>query len=118
MKYLFLCYPRWTTCSKARKWLEENNVWYEERNIKDNNPTEEELKEWIERSGYSIKKFFNTSGQIYRELALKDRLDSMSDDEKVKILASNGMLVKRPILVGEDIVLVGFKEEEWKQILL
>lgn len=118
MKYLFLCYPRWTTCSKARKWLEENNVWYEERNIKDNNPTEEELKEWIERSSYSIKKFFNTSGQIYRELALKDRLDSMSDDEKVKILASNGMLVKRPILVGEDIVLVGFKEEEWKQILL
>lgn len=118
MKYLFLCYPRWTTCSKARKWLEENNVWYEERNIKDNNPTEEELKEWIERSSYPIKKFFNTSGQVYRELALKDRLDSMSDDEKVKILASNGMLVKRPILVGEDIVLVGFKEEEWKQILL
>lgn len=117
MKYLFLCYPRWTTCSKARKWLEENNVWYEERNIKDNNPTEEELKEWIERSSYPIKKFFNTSGQVYRELALKDRLDSMSDDEKVKILASNGMLVKRPILVGEDIVLVGFKEEEWKQIL-
>lgn len=117
MKYLFLCYPRWTTCSKARKWLDEHNIEYEERNIKDNNPTEGELKQWIERSSYPIKRFFNTSGKIYRELGLKDKLDTMADDEKIKALASDGMLVKRPLLVGEDNVLVGFKEGEWEEIL-
>lgn len=117
MKYLFLCYPRCTTCSKARKWLDENNVEYEERNIKDNKPTEVELKEWIEKGIYPIKRYFNTSGQVYRGLGLKDKLDTMEDDEKIKILASDGMLVKRPILIGEDTVLVGFKEEEWEKIL-
>lgn len=117
MKYLFLCYPRWTTCSKARKWLDENNIEYEERNIKDNNPKEDELKQWISKSNYPIKRFFNTSGKIYRELGLKDKLDTMDDDEKIKTLATDGMLVKRPILIGEDGVLVGFKEEEWKTIL-
>lgn len=117
MKYLFLCYPRWTTCGKARKWLEEKGVEFEERNIKEDNPTEVELKEWISKSDYPIKKFFNTSGLIYRELGLKDKLSSMSDDEKIKLLATDGMLVKRPIIVGGDVVLVGFKEEEWEEKL-
>lgn len=115
MKNLFLCYPRWTTCAKARKWLDENDIEYEERNIKENNPTEVELRDWISKGDYLIKRFFNTSGNIYKELGLKDKLVDMSDDEKFEILSTDGMLVKRPIFVGEDIVLVGFKEEEWKR---
>lgn len=118
MKYLFVCYPKWTTCRKARKWLEENNILYEERDIKEDNPTEVELKEWILKSDYPIKKFFNTSGKIYRELGLKDKLANMSEDEKVKILSTDGMLVKRPIIVGSEKVLVGFKEEDWQENLL
>ena len=114
---VFLCYPKCTTCKKARKWLEENGLPFEERHIKDMNPTIEELKEWHKKSGLPLKKFFNTSGQLYRELKLKDRLPEMSEDEQYKLLASDGMLVKRPILIGDDFVLVGFKESDWKAVL-
>ena len=117
MKALFNCYAKCSTCKKAKKWLDENNIKYEERDIKGYNPTADELKEWIVRSNYPIKRFFNTSGIIYRELGLKDKLDNMTDDEKILLLATDGMLVKRPILVQNDIVLVGFKEEEWNKIL-
>jgi arsenate reductase len=117
MKYLFLCYPRCTTCTKARKWLEEKDVEFEERNIKEDNPTEDELREWIKRSNYPIKRFFNTSGNIYKQLGLKDKLVDMCDEEKIKLLATDGMLVKRPIVVGGEVVLVGFKEDEWKKVL-
>ena len=118
MKYLFLCYPRWTTCRKAKAWLDEKKIEYEERNIKEENPTEEELSEWIKKSPYPIKKFFNTSGKAYRELNIKERIKTMSEEELIKILSTDGMLVKRPILVGEDRVLVAFKEEEWEKELL
>lgn len=117
MKALFNCYAKCSTCKKAKKWLDENNIKYEERDIKGDNPTADELKEWIVRSNYPIKRFFNTSGIIYRELGLKDKLDNMTDDEKIFLLATDGMLVRRPILVQNDIVLVGFKEEEWNKIL-
>ena len=117
MKALFNCYAKCSTCMKAKKWLDENNIKYEERDIKGDNPTADELKEWIGRSNYPIKRFFNTSGIIYRELGLKDKLDNMADDEKILLLATDGMLVKRPIIVQNDIVLVGFKEEEWNKIL-
>lgn len=117
MKALFNCYAKCSTCKKAKKWLDENNIKYEERDIKGDNPTADELKEWIVRSNYPIKRFFNTSGIIYRELGLKDKLDNMTDDEKILLLATDGMLVRRPILVQNDIVLVGFKEEEWNKIL-
>jgi arsenate reductase len=117
MKYLFICYSKCSTCKKAKKWLDNNNIQYEERPIKDNNPTADELREWIVKSGYPIKKFFNTSGNLYKELGLKDKLQNMSEDEKIMLLATDGMLVKRPILVGEDLVFAGFKEEEWNRIL-
>lgn len=117
MKALFNCYAKCSTCKKAKKWLEENNIKYEERDIKGDNPTVDELKEWIGRSNYPIKRFFNTSGIAYRELGLKDKLNNMTDDEKVLLLATDGMLVKRPILILDDIVLVGFKEEEWNKVL-
>jgi arsenate reductase len=113
MQYLFLEYPKCTTCKKAKKWLDEHQVSYEARHIVEQNPTAEELKEWVNRSGYPIKKFFNTSGMLYRELELSKKLPEMSDEEKYEILSSNGMLVKRPLVVGEDFVLVGFKEKEW-----
>ena len=113
MNRIFLQYPKCTTCKKAKKFLEVNNVTFEDRHIVENNPTEEELKEWIERSGLEIKKFFNTSGLKYKELGLKDKLASMSDEEKIKLLASDGMLVKRPLVVEDGRVLVGFKEKEW-----
>lgn len=113
MKYLFLCYPRWTTCKKAKDWLEKNNIQYEERNIKDNNPNETELTEWISKSNYPIRRFFNTSGTLYRELNVKEKLETMTEKELIKLLASDGMLVKRPILVGNGTVLVAFKEDEW-----
>jgi len=102
---------------KAKKWLTENNVDFEERNIKENNPTIEELKEWRQKSSLPLKKFFNTSGQKYKELKLKDKLLTMSEDEQYSLLASDGMLVKRPILIGDDFVLVGFKETDWKAAL-
>lgn len=111
---LFLCYPKCSTCQKAKKWLEEQNINYAERNIAENNPSYEELKEWHARSGLPLKRFFNTSGRLYKEMKLKDKLPTMSEDEQLKLLATNGMLVKRPILIDEDTVLVGFKEAEWR----
>lgn len=117
MKYQFICYSKCSTCAKAKKWLEENNIEFEERSITENSPTKEELREWILKSGHMIKKFFNTSGKMYRDLNLKDGLKIMTGEEQVNLLAKDPMLIKRPILVGEDIILVGFKEEEWKKIL-
>lgn len=111
---LFLCYPKCSTCQKAKKWLEEQNINYMERNIAENNPSYEELKEWHARSGLPLKRFFNTSGLLYKEMKLRDKLPTMSEEEQLKLLASNGMLVKRPILIDEDTVLVGFKEAEWR----
>ena len=113
---LFLCYPRCSTCQKAKKWLDEQGKKYTERHIVENNPTYEELKQWYEMSGLPLKKFFNTSGLKYKELQLKDKLPTMSEDEMLKLLATDGMLVKRPLLVVDDKILVGFKESQWEQI--
>jgi arsenate reductase len=110
---LFICYPKCSTCKKAKKWLDEHNVNYTERHIGEANPTYDELKEWYSMSGLSLKKFFNTSGQLYKEMQLKDKLPAMSEEEQLQLLAANGMLVKRPLIVKENIVLVGFKEAEW-----
>lgn len=110
----FICYPKCGTCQKAKKWLEENNVQYEYRDIKLDNPSLDELKLWYAASGLPLKKFFNTSGQLYKSMELKNKLPEMSDEEMLKLLSSDGMLVKRPILVGEDFVLVGFKEADWE----
>ena len=114
---LFLCYPKCTTCQKAKKWLEEQKIEYTERHIAENNPTYEELKEWHEKSGLPLKKFFNTSGLLYKEMQLKDKLVTMSEEEMLKLLATNGMLVKRPLMVNGEDVLVGFKEAEWSEKL-
>ncbi|MBQ1518255.1 MAG: arsenate reductase family protein [Ruminococcus sp.] len=114
----FICYPKCSTCKKARNWLDENNNIYEIRDIKEDNPSYDELKEWYSKSGLPLKRFFNTSGQLYRSLELKDKLDSMSEDEQLKLLASDGMLVKRPLLVTDEKVLVGFKEKEWEQLTI
>lgn len=116
-KMLFLCYPKCSTCQKAKKWLDEHNVEYTERHIAEDNPTYDELKVWYTQSGLLLKKFFNTSGLIYKEMQLKDKLPSMSEDEQLKLLAANGMLVKRPMVISEDKVLVGFKETEWEMLL-
>lgn len=116
MSYLFLEYPRCGTCRKAKKWLTDNNVSFEDRHIIEQNPSVDELKEWIQESGLPIKRFFNTSGVKYREMKLKDKLPTMTEKEQMELLASDGMLVKRPIIVGENKVLVGFKEEEWVQL--
>lgn len=113
----FICYPKCTTCQKAKKWLDANKIDYEIRDIKESNPTYEELSDWHKISGLPLKKFFNTSGLLYKSMSLKDRLPGMSEDEQLKLLATDGMLVKRPILVGDDFVLVGFKEKEWSEIL-
>lgn len=113
----FVCYPKCTTCRKARKWLDENQITYEFRDIKLENPTYEELSRWHQRSGLPLKKFFNTSGLLYKSMGLKDRLPGMSEEEMLKLLATDGMLVKRPLLVGEDFVLVGFKESQWAEKL-
>lgn len=115
--YLFIQYPKCSTCQKARKWLEEKNVEYVSRHIVEENPMARELKKWIEMSGMPIKKFFNTSGMRYKELGLKDKLAEMSTDEQIELLASDGMLVKRPLLVAGNKVIVGFKEEQWEEIL-
>ena len=114
---LLICYPRCTTCKKAQKWLDERGISYTYRDIKEENPSCEELVSWIEMSGKDIRRFFNTSGQLYRSLGLKDRLPAMSDEEKLSLLSSDGMLVKRPLLVGDDFVLVGFREQEWAEKL-
>ena len=110
----FICYPKCTTCQKAKKWLDDNGIAYELRDVKADNPTVEELAAWYAQSGMPLKKFFNTSGLLYKSLDLKSKLPAMTDDEMLKLLATDGMLVKRPLLVGEDFVLVGFKEAEWQ----
>ncbi len=118
MEYLVLCYQKCTTCQKALKWLADNGVSVQVRPIKEEHPTEEELRDWYQRSGLPLKRFFNTSGNVYKELKLKDRLPQMSEEEQLRLLAQDGMLVKRPLLVGEHIVLPGFKEAEWRERLL
>lgn len=114
---LLIYYPKCSTCKKAKKFLEENKVSFEERDIKLQNPNYEELKKWYEKSGYPLKKFFNTSGLLYKEMNLKEKLNNMSEEEKLKLLSTDGMLVKRPLLITEDMVLCGFKENEWKNLL-
>ena len=114
---LFLEYPPCTTCKKAKKWLDDNGISYEDRHIKENNPSYEELKAWYEKSGLPLKKFFNTSGIQYRALELKDKLPGMSEEEQLRLLATDGMLVKRPLAVTETAVLTGFKAEDWEKKL-
>ena len=118
MKIIFIEYPKCSTCQKAKKWLEANKIVFEDRHIVVNNPTKEELQKWIKESGKEIKKWFNTSGLKYKELNLKERVQNMTEAEKIEVLASDGMLVKRPILISDKGVLIGFKEEEWKKLLL
>ena len=115
MKVLFIEYPKCSTCKKAKNWLIENDIEFEDRHILENTPKKEELKKWIKESGKDIKSFFNTSGLKYKEMGLKDKLPNMEEDKKVELLASNGMLIKRPLLITDNSVLIGFKEEEWKE---
>ena len=117
MGVLFLEYPKCSTCQKAKKWLDERGISYEDRHIVEQNPTAEEIKAWREKSGLPLKRFFNTSGLKYKELGLKDRLPQMSEEEQYALLSTDGMLVKRPIVVGDDFVLVGFRPAEWEQHL-
>jgi len=114
---IFICYPKCSTCQKAKKWLDEQDIKYTERHIVDNNPSYEELKEWCNKSGLPLKRFFNTSGLLYKEMQLKDKLPTMNEEEQLKLLATNGMLVKRPLVVNGDMVLIGFKEAEWAEKL-
>ena len=118
MENLFVEYPKCSTCKKAKKWLEENNVEFIDRHIVEDTPSKEELTEWIKLSNLDIKKFFNTSGLIYKSMDLKNKLDRMTFDEKVGLLSSNGMLIKRPLLISDKYVLVGFKQNEWEEKLL
>ena len=118
MNRLFIEYPKCSTCQKAKKWLDEHGIAYEDRHIVENNPTYEELKDWYGRSGLPLKKFFNTSGMLYKEMKLKDKLPTMSEDEQLQLLSTNGMLVKRPVIVNGDMVLTGFKAAEWEEKLL
>ena len=113
----FICYPKCTTCQKAKKWLDDNKIEYELRDIKLDNPTLDELTQWYQKSGLPLKKFFNTSGLLYKSLDLKNKLSTMSEEEMLALLASDGMLVKRPLLIGDSFVLVGFKEAEWDAAL-
>ena len=113
---LFIEYPKCTTCQKAKKWLDSNGIEYTDRHIKENNPTYEELKEWYTISKLPLHKFFNTSGQLYRSLQLKDKLPNMSEDAQLQLLATDGMLVKRPIIVKDDMVLIGFKADSWEKL--
>lgn len=115
---LFIEYSKCTTCKRAKKWLDDNGISYTDRHIKEDNPTVDELKEWHKKSGLPLKRFFNTSGNLYKELQLKDKLPDMSEEEQYELLATDGMLVKRPIVVTEDVVLTGFKENEWAEKLL
>lgn len=114
---LFIEYPKCSTCQKAKKWLIDNGYTFQDRHIVENNPKKDELKLWLDKSGMPLKKFFNTSGMKYRELELKDKLPTMSEDQALELLASDGMLVKRPVLVGEDFVLTGFRVKEWEEKL-
>ncbi len=116
MSVLFLEYPKCSTCKKAKAWLEENGVAFDDRHIVEDNPTTEELKAWWEKSGLPLKKFFNTSGLVYKEQNLKEKLPDMSEEEQLALLATNGMLVKRPLVIGEDFVLIGFKAAEWERL--
>lgn len=118
MKYLFIEYPKCSTCKKPKKWLEENNIEFEDRHIIENTPTEEELEKWINLSQKEIRNWFNTSGLKYKELNLKEKLPNLTEKEKISLLASNGMLIKRPILVNNEKVLIGFKEKEWIENLI
>lgn len=113
----FIYYAKCSTCQKAKKWLESNEISFEERGIKEENPTKEELKEWHQKSGLPLKRFFNTSGLLYKSMNLKDKLKEMSEEEQYELLATDGMLVKRPLLIGDSFICVGFKEEEWKNAL-
>ncbi|HBA70375.1 MAG TPA: ArsC family transcriptional regulator [Lachnospiraceae bacterium] len=115
---LFIQYPKCSTCRKAKKWLEAHNITYTDRHIAEENPSYEELKEWSRKSGLPLKRFFNTSGLLYKDMKLKDKLPAMSEEEQLKLLAANGMLVKRPLIVDGDRILVGFKEAEWEEKLL
>ena len=116
--FKFICYPKYTTCQKAKKWLDDNKIEYEFRDIKEDNPSLEELTAWHEMSGLPLKKFFNTSGLLYKSMELKDKLPTMPEEEQLKLLATDGMLVKRPLVIGEDFVLVGFKENEWNEMIV
>ncbi len=115
MKYLFIEYPKCSTCKKAKKWLEDNNIEFEQRHIVEKCPTEEELEKWIEQSGQPIKKFFNTSGLVYKSLELNDKLPTLNKKEQIHLLAGNGMLIKRPLIIGDNVVLAGFKKQEWEE---
>ena len=117
MSVLFIEYPKCSTCQKAKKWLRENNIEFQDRHILEQTPTVKELEKWIKQSNKEIKSWFNTSGLKYKELKLKEKLSTMSDEEKIELLASDGMLIKRPILVSDDKVFIGFRAEEWKQLL-
>ena len=116
MSYLFLQYPKCSTCQKAKKWLQENHIEFTERNIVEKNPTAEELKTWHKISNLPLKRFFNTSGLVYKELQLKDKLSSMPEEEQYNLLETNGKLVKRPLVIGDNFILIGFKEKEWEQM--
>lgn len=115
---LFIEYPKCTTCQKAKKWLDDNGIKYEDRHIKENNPTYAELKEWVTASGLPVRKFFNTSGLLYKSMNLKEKLEAMSEDEQIKLLSTDGMLVKRPLVINGNTILVGFKVKEWEESLL
>ena len=117
MSVLFLEYPKCSTCKRAKAWLTENGVTFDDRHIVEDNPTAEELKAWWEKSGLPLKKFFNTSGLLYKSMALKDKLPSMTQEEQIALLATDGMLVKRPLMIGDGFILVGFKEKEWEERL-
>ncbi len=117
MSVLFVEYPACSTCKKAKKWLDDHGIAYTDRHIKEQNPTVEELREWQKKSGLELKKFFNTSGMLYKEMKLKNRLPQMSEEEKYELLASDGMLVKRPLVIGDDFVLMGFREAQWTEQL-
>lgn len=114
---LFIHYPKCSTCKKAKKWLDEQGISYQERHIVEENPTYEELKRWYEKSDFPLKRFFNTSGMRYRDLQLKDKLPQMSEEEQLHLLSTDGMLVKRPVLIGENFVLTGFKEDQWEEVV-
>lgn len=116
MSFLFIEYPKCSTCQKAKKWLTENNIDFTDRNIVEQNPTVEELSTWFKQSGLPLKRFFNTSGMLYKEQNLKDKLPTMSEEEQLELLASNGMLVKRPLLIGDDIILIGFRQDDWEKL--